>query len=146
MILYHQIGYVYKMNNVALVTPNTDTFTNPTMTTLFHGLKLRGVEVVLFGPMQQPSCPDNLTNVREIHSVFRLNLLRNPKYYLKHWVSYLRIVRTIRREKISVLMAVDPMGLIAGGRIKKLMSNSIHLSYLSLRYFSEKNCRDIIWR
>ena len=123
------------MQKIALVTPNTDTFTNPTMTTLFHELKGRGVEVVLFGPKQQPSRPDNLANVREIHSVFRLNLLRNPKYYLKHWVSYLRIVRTIRREKISVLMAVDPMGLIAGGRIKKLMSNSIHLSYLSFEIF-----------
>ena len=123
------------MHKIAIVTPNTDTFTNPTMTTLFHMLKERGVDVFLFGRQQQPSCPENLSNVKEIKSVFRLNLFKNPTYFWKHWTSYVNVIRCIRREKITTLLAVDPMGVIVGGRIKRLLGKKIYLSYLSFEIF-----------
>jgi hypothetical protein len=127
---------------IAIITPNSDTFTNPTMTSLFHILKEKGVEVFLFGPIQHPACPDNLQNVNAIQSVFKLNLFKNPTHYIAHWSSYLKIIKTLRKEKISTLLAVDPMGIIVGGRIKKLFRGKIHLSYLSFEIFFKKELSD----
>ena len=123
------------MKTIVVVTPNTDTFTNPTMTALFHILKEQEVDVYLFGPDQQPSCPDNIQNVTFVRSVFKLNLFRNPKYFKAHWSSYFKIIRLFRKEKISTLLAVDPMGIIAGGRIKRFVGKRINLSYISFEIF-----------
>ncbi len=123
------------MRSIAILTANNDTFTNPTLITLFHILKKREVEVLLFGPQQQPSCPENLTNVKEYSSVLRLNLFRNPKYFLKHWSTYLWIFHYLFHKDIKTLLAVDPMGLIAGGRVKRILGKKIHLSYLSFEIF-----------
>jgi hypothetical protein len=123
------------MSRIAIVTPNTDTFTNPTLTTLFHLLQEKGVEVYLFGREQQPACPENISNVIQIRSLFKLHLLSNPKHLFSHWKSYFKVIRTIRIEKIDVILAVDPLGLIVGGRIKQLLGNKLHLSYLSFEIF-----------
>jgi len=123
------------MKNIAIVTPNTDTFTNPTLTALFQLLKEKGVEVYLFGPRQQPGCPAGLTHVTVIPSGFRLHLFRNPKKYISHFASYGRVLSIIRKKKISTLLAVDPLGVIIGGRIKKLFCRKLHLSYISFEIF-----------
>jgi hypothetical protein len=126
------------MKKIAVVTPNSDTFTNPTLTSLFHILKEQGIDVFLFGPDQQPSCPDNLTNLKFKETVFKLNLFRNPRYYSKHWTSYFKIKRLLRKEKIYTVLAVDPLGVIVGGRIKRFFCKSIKLSYLSFEIFFKK--------
>lgn len=123
------------MQTVAVITPNTDTFTNPTMTTLFHLLAEKGVAVYLFGPEQQPACPDNIGNVSLVRSKFMLYLFRNPLKYKEHWKSYLEIRRIIREKRIKTLLAVDPLGLIIGGRIKRIFRMKVHLSYLSFEIF-----------
>lgn len=123
------------MKNILLLTPNSDTFTNPTMTTLFHLLNERGVNVYLFGPEQQPACPGNIKNVNWIPSKFKLNLFRNPKNYASHWKSYRDVKRILNQKKIKTVMAVDPLGLIIGGRVKRFLAKDIHLSYLSFEIF-----------
>jgi len=123
------------MKSIVLVTPNSDTFTNPTLTTLFQMLNEKGINVYLFGPDQQPGCPSNLLNVQPINSRFRLNLFKNPKKYWKHFQSYLKVLTIIYTQKISTILAVDPMGLIVGGRLKKIIFKKIHLSYLSFEIF-----------
>jgi hypothetical protein len=120
---------------ISIITPNTDTYTNPTMTALFHILKEQRVDVYLFGPDQQPSCPDNIQNVRFVRSVFKLNLFKNPIHFKAHWTSYFKIIRLLRKEKISTLLAVDPMGIIVGGRIKRFIGKKINLSYISFEIF-----------
>lgn len=123
------------MKNIAIVSPNTDTFTNPTMTSLFHLLNEKGIRVYLFGPEQQPACPDNITNVTIIFSQFKLYLFRNPRNYIAQWKLYCNVLRVIRSKKIRTLLAVDPLGLIIGGRIKKVLGKDLHLSYLSFEIF-----------
>ena len=123
------------MKKIIVVTPNTDTFTNPTMTALFHILKEQGVVVYLFGPDQQPSCPDDIQNVMFVRSVFKLNLFRNPKYFKAHWSSYFKIIRLLIKEKFDTLIAVDPMGIIVGGRIKRFIGKKIRLNYISFEIF-----------
>ena len=123
------------MKLIAVVTPNTDTFTNPTMTTLFHLLAEKGVAVYLFGPEQQPACPDNIGNVTLVRSKFMLYLFRNPSKYKEHWKSYFEVRRIIREKRIKTLLAVDPLGLIIGGRIKRIFRMKVHLSYLSFEIF-----------
>lgn len=126
------------MKKIVLITPNSDTFTNPTLTSLFHILKEKGIDVFLFGPDQQPSCPDNLINIKFIKSVFKLNLFRNPKHYLAHWSSYFILIRLLRKERINNVLAVDPLGIIVGGRIKQLFCKNIKLSYISFEIFFKK--------
>jgi hypothetical protein len=123
---------------IAVVTPNPDTFTNPTMSALFYVLKEKGVDVYLFGPEQQPACPSNLSNVIVVPSHFKLNLFKNPKDYISQLKSYCKIFRFIRKNNIRTLLAVDPLGLIIGGRIKRFIGKKIHLSYLSFEIFFKK--------
>ena len=123
------------MSKIAIVTPNNDTFTNPTLTTLFHLLQERGVEVYLFGREQLPACPDNIQNVTHKLSIFKLNIFSNPKQLFDHWKSYYKVIKTIRKEKINTILAVDQLGLIVGGRIKRMFGTKLHLSYLSFEIF-----------
>lgn len=123
------------MNRIAIVTPNSDTFTNPTMTTFFHLLKEKGVDVILFGPEQQPVCPDNIVNVTCVKSTFYLFLLRNPRKYSAHFKSLINVVKTLYKYRITNLFAVDPLGIIIGGRIKRILGKKLNLNFLSFEIF-----------
>lgn len=123
------------VRTIALVTPNTDTFTNPTLTTLFQLLLEKGINILIFGPLQQPSCPEYLSNVRLFESHFRLSLFRNPRKYVSQFYSYYQAFQQIRRNEVDTVLSVDPLGLIIGGRLKKVLGGWIHLSYLSFEIF-----------
>ena len=120
---------------ILIITPNNDTFTNPTMIALFQLLKEKETITYLFGPEQHPSCPENLFGVKHIQSSFKLSFFRNPKYYISQFLSYYKIFRCLKRNKINTLLAVDPMGLIVGGRVKRFLGKHLHLSYLSFEIF-----------
>ena len=118
----------------AIITPNTDTFTNPTMCSLFAFLESKGEKVILFGPEQTPSCPADIKNV-ELQTVdFKLTL-RNPRFWLSQLQSYRKVTKAIRRFGIKTLMGVDAKGLITAGRIKKYLFPNIRLCYLSFEIF-----------
>lgn len=118
-----------------VLTPNVDTFTNPTMVALFETLQHDGDSVVLFGPKQVVPCPENIKNVDMVESVFRLNFFRNPKFLLKQLKTYRSIVSTIKKYDVKTVMVVDPLGVIAGGRLKKYFCKDVKISYLSFEIF-----------
>jgi hypothetical protein len=116
------------------------------MSALFHILKEQNINVHLFGPRQKPDCPANLTNVQFTESFFRLYLFHNPKYYFSHLISFWRIIKHLRKEKVGTLLAVDPLGIITGGRLKKLLRQKIHLSYLSFEIFFKNELTTIYYK
>lgn len=122
------------MNHVAVITPNSDTFTNPTLSTLFHYFKNNGVVVHLFGPRQMPESPDNLNNVKCYESSFKMSF-KNPKHWNSQLHSYKSVQNIIINNNIKTLYAVDPLGLIIGGRVKKYLCKDVTLSYLSFEIF-----------
>ena len=119
---------------IAIISPNTDTFTNPTMCSLFAFLQSKGERVILFGPQQFPGCPEHIKNV-ELRTVdFKLTM-RNPRFWLSQLKSYRKVTKAIRRFGIKTLMGVDAKGLVIAGRIKKHSFPSIRLCYLSFEIF-----------
>jgi len=110
-----------------ILTPNLDTFTNPTMVALFETLQQDGERVRLFCPMQVVPCPENIKNVEIIESVFRLNVFTNPKFLFKQLRTYLRVKNTIRKYNVRTVMVVDPLGVIAGGRLKRFLCKDIKI-------------------
>lgn len=88
----------------------------------------------LFGPKQMPQCPENLDNVICYDSTFKLGF-RNPKFLKSQITSYNRVRRMIKNHNISTVFAVDPLGLIIGGRVKKYLCKIVKLCYLSFEIF-----------
>ncbi len=122
------------MQNIALITPNCDTFTNPTLSTMFHYFKDNGIMVHLFGPQQMPQCPDNLDNVKCYDGTFKMSF-KNPKHWFKQYKAYSIVYKVIKSNDIETVYAVDPLGLIIGGRVKKYLCKDVKLCYLSFEIF-----------
>ncbi|MBE6312308.1 MAG: glycosyltransferase family 4 protein [Bacteroidales bacterium] len=122
------------MQSVCFITPNSDTFTNPTLSTMFHYFKDNGITVHLFGPQQMPQCPDNLDNVKCYDCTFKMSF-KNPKYWCKQYKAYSIVGEVIKSNNIKNVYAVDPLGLIIGGRVKKYLCKDVKLCYLSFEIF-----------
>lgn len=122
------------MQNIALITPNCDTFTNPTLSTMFHYFKNNGITVHLFGPQQMPQCPDNLDNVKCYGCTYKMSF-KNPKHWCKQYKAYSIVRKVIKSNNIKNIYAVDPLGLIIGGRVKKYLCKDVRLCYLSFEIF-----------
>lgn len=118
----------------SILTPNTDTFTNPTMVSLLGYLKEKSEEVVLFGPEQEPQCPEEFGFIKFVQTRFKLSF-KNPKFWKAQLMSYLRVKQNLGNGKGCTLLAVDPLGLVTGGRIKRLLCPKAKLSYLSFEIF-----------
>lgn len=122
------------MYHIAIITPNSDTFTNPTLSTMFHYFKNNGIKVHLFGPQQMPQCPYNLDNVKCYDCTFKMSF-KNPKHWCKQYKAYRIVHNVIRSKNIENIYAVDPLGLIIGGRVKKYLCKDVKLCYLSFEIF-----------
>ena len=118
----------------AIVTPNTDTFTNPTMVSLLRYLQSKGETVVMFGPQQYPQMPEEFADIRFEPTHFKLSF-RNPKAWKKQILSYCKVKRCLGDGSGCTLMTVDPLGLVTGGRIKRWLCPKVKLSYLSFEIF-----------
>ena len=119
---------------ISIITPNTDTFTNPTMVFLLGYLKEKSEEVVLFGPEQEPQCPEEFGFIKFVQTRFRLSF-KNPKFWKAQLMSYLRVKKNLGDGKGCTLLAVDPLGLVTAGRIKRFLCPKAKLSYLSFEIF-----------
>lgn len=118
-----------------VITPNTDTFANPTMVSIFERVEQEEGRVYLFGPKQQAGCPENIHCVEQHVCDFRLEPWRNPKRYLSQWRSYRQMAKYVEALGVKVAMVVDPMGVVAGGRLCKYFCKGLRLSYLSFEIF-----------
>lgn len=123
------------MNAYILITPNTDTFANPTLVSIFCQIQSEGGVVHLFGPAQQAGCPEHIHCVEQHVCDFRLYPLRNPKHYLSQLRSYRMMAKFVREYGIKTAMVVDPMGVVIGGRLCKYFCKGLMLSYLSFEIF-----------
>lgn len=122
------------MQHIALITPNSDTFTNPTLSTMFHYFKDNGTIVHLFGPKQMPQCPENLDNEKSYDCAFKMSF-RNPKHWMSQCRAYSIMHKVIKEYDIKTIFTVDPLGLIIGGRVKRYLCNDVKLCYLSFEIF-----------
>lgn len=121
--------------NYLLITPNQDTFANPTLVAIFEKLQEQGGVVHLFGPVQQAGCPEHIHCVEQHVCDFRLYPLRNPKHYLSQLRSYRMMAKFVREYGIKTAMVVDPMGVVIGGRLCRYFCKGLTLSYLSFEIF-----------
>lgn len=123
------------LKTIAIVTPKIDTFSNPTMTILFEKLLERNYKILFYG-FEQMFIPKDIYPKIE-HLGLPFNFYRNKKNInslVKLSKQYYDLFRKFRiKNKVSVLICVDPMGLVIAGRIKKLLN--VKIVYASFEIF-----------
>lgn len=124
-----------QLKSIIIITPNSDTFTNPTMIALFQLLKEEKLMIYLVGPTQHLSCPADFRNLKMVNINLKLFVWKNPKHIFSQLISYYKIYQLIKKQKVKTVLAVDPLALIWAGRVKRFFASKIHLSYLSFEIF-----------
>lgn len=125
------------LRTIAIVTPKIDTFTNPTLCLLIERLLEKNNKIVFYG-FEQLFIPKDIYHRLE-HLGLPFNFYRNKKNInslVKLFKQYYDLYRRFRiKDKISVVICVDPMGLVIAGRIKKLLN--VKIVYASFEIFFE---------
>jgi len=136
------------MKSIAIITPKTDTFSNPTLVILFERLIKENYKILFFA-FDQLFIPGEIREKIEIHelpfnyfSFFkRPKLYRRPYDLLKMMKQYREIHKLFKVEnKVDTLICIDPMGMVYGGRIRKLID--IKIIYFSFEIFFEDEFYD----
>lgn len=133
------------MKSIAIITPNTDTFSNPTLLIMIRKLIDQNYNILFFGH-KQIFIPKEIRDKIEFHPLpfnFSSFFCRQKKVnrrildLIKLLKQYIAIYKLFRIEnKISTLICIDPFGIVVGGRIKKLVN--VKLIYLSFEIFFEE--------
>jgi len=122
---------------IAILSPKIDTFSNPTLVILIQKLISRGYTIIYYG-FDQLFIPSEYRKYFEFLELpFNFYTLeKNLKSYVKLIKQYLKLYGKLKwRNKVNTLICVDPMGLVIGGRIKKLLN--FKLVYASFEIFFE---------
>ncbi|MBK8982176.1 MAG: hypothetical protein IPM38_07600 [Ignavibacteria bacterium] len=122
---------------IAFLSPKIDTFTNPTLVALIQKLIAKGYDIIYYGFDQLfiPSEYRKYIEFKELPFNF-YTLDKNPKNIFKFLKQYLKLIRDFKwNNKIKAMICVDPMGLVIGGRIKKVIG--FKLIYASFEIFFE---------
>ncbi len=119
---------------VGIITANQDTFTNPTLFTLIKKLDNEGHGVALFNTKNQHRAPKDLNNITYFDGPKGYQIPRRPDNFINYLFLYWNIVKQIKANKINNIIAVDPVGLILAGRIKRIYKN-INIHYFSFEIF-----------
>lgn len=131
------------MRSIALVTPNTDTFSNPTLLFLVRKLIDQNYKILFFGH-KQIFIPEEIKEKIELHSLpfnfisffGRPDSSRRPLDIVKLVKQYSKLYKLFRiKNKVKALLCIDPMGIVYGGRIKNLID--VKLIYISFEIFFE---------
>lgn len=124
------------MKNILLINPNKDTFSNPTLVALLEELLLNtDCKITLLAPSQSIPRPEHLSGVKhDLLPELSVNWGKNMSTWLPKWQFQKRMQTICKAEKVSTILAVDPLGLIIGARIKKSLSK-LRLHYLSFEIF-----------
>lgn len=123
------------MKKVAFLSPNIDTFSNPTLIHLFEKLIKKGYRILFIG-FDQIFIPKYIMD--------KLDFMEMPFNFYKFRFSFWNVVKLIRqyynlykvlkvKNKIDTMICVDPMGLVIAGRISKLIR--LRLIYASFEIF-----------
>lgn len=127
-------------STIGIITVNNDTFTNPTLFTLIRQLDADGHQVVLYNRKSQNVHPSSIRNIRYFDGPQGIRLPKNPVNLVNYFLSYWKIAQSLKKEKITHLIAVDPNGLILAGRLKRLF-RSIRIHYFSFEIFFSSETR-----
>ncbi|HMR38825.1 MAG TPA: hypothetical protein PKA90_00200 [Ignavibacteria bacterium] len=136
------------MKSIAIITPNTDTFSNPTLLIMIKKLIGRNYKIIFFGH-KQIFIPSEIKEKMEFHSLpfnfvsffGRPEPSRRLFDIFKLIRQYIELFRILRKDNdVKALICVDPMGIVLGGRIKKIID--IKLIYASFEIFFEDEIKD----
>ncbi|MGV3631156.1 MAG: hypothetical protein ACO1O6_08115 [Bacteroidota bacterium] len=124
------------MKHILFINPNKDTFTNPTLVTLFEQLSVHpGIRVSLLTQEQLLAAPGHLNKIKQFYfPVFGVTWPKKIWTWLPKLKAQKEAERFCQEQQVSVIVAVDPVGLIVGGRLKKRFPE-IKLHYLSFELF-----------
>jgi glycosyltransferase involved in cell wall biosynthesis len=136
------------MKTIAVITPKIDTFSNPTLVLLFERLIGRGYRILFFG-FDQLFIPKEYRDHIEVHDLpFNFySFFGRPKSYrrpadvvklLKQYYGLRKLFKV--HNKVEALICIDPMGLVYGGRIRRLIN--VKIIYASFEIFFEKEFYD----
>ncbi|MBV6478555.1 MAG: hypothetical protein HGGPFJEG_01310 [Ignavibacteria bacterium] len=123
------------MKKVAFLSPNLDTFSNPTLLHLFEKLIEKNYRIIFIG-FDQIFIPK--------HIIDNLEFMEMPFNFYKFKFSFWNIIKLVRQyynlfrklkieNKIDTMICVDPMGIVIAGRIRRLIK--FKLIYASFEIF-----------
>lgn len=124
------------MKHVLIINPNKDTFSNPSLVSILEALmKDKGIKITLLSPKQLIKKPIHFEDIEEKILVdLSVNWGKNITTWLPKLMFILKLKKFCKKEEITTIIAVDPLGLIIGGRIK-LFLKRIKLHYFSFEIF-----------
>lgn len=124
-----------KEKTICLITPNKDTFSNPTLLELFRQFGKYNYEVILMAPPQSVPLSPEFKHVTIQSIPFpSAQIPKRPRSLILFLLSYWKAWNTIREHKINRIFAVDPIGIIVAGRIVRFLRN-YQLTYVSFEIF-----------
>jgi len=136
------------LKSIAIITPNTDTFSNPTLIITIKKLIDDNYKILFFGH-EQIFIPQEFKEKVEFHQLpFNFtSFFGRPKFHRRGLDLYKLIMqyREINslfklRNKVKALICIDPMGVVLGGRIKKIIN--VKLIYFSFEIFFDDEISD----
>jgi len=136
------------LKTIAIITPNTDTFSNPTLMIIIRKLIDNNYKILFFG-YAQIFIPKDIEENLEFHQLpFNFaSFFGRPKFqrrgldFYKLVMQYKELYSLLRiRNKVKALICIDPMGVVLGGRIKKLID--VKLIYFSFEIFFDDEISD----
>jgi hypothetical protein len=115
---------------IAVITTNKDTFSNPTLYSIFKALDSRGIKIALFCSNQESKIPAELPLVNYFDAPPNTLIPRRLPLLLKYIKVWLSIFRYVIKHKVQHIIAIDPEGLILAGRLRHV------IRWLKVDYFS----------
>ncbi|MDQ3020511.1 MAG: hypothetical protein M3R36_08075 [Bacteroidota bacterium] len=125
------------MKTIAIVTPKIDTFSNPTLTLLIEKLIERGYKILFLGYEQIFTSSEIMGKINFYSLPFNFyKFKKNPNSLIKLLKQYFDLYKLLKIEnKVSLIICIDPFGLVIAGRIKKIID--VKLIYISFEIFFE---------
>lgn len=123
------------MKTIAILTPKTDTFSNPTLTILIEKLLEQKYKILFYGS-EQMIAPEEINKKLSYYPLpFFFYKFRNNVTSIKKLLKqYYDLYKSLKSENnVKVMICVDPMGLVIAGRVRKLFK--FKLIYASFEIF-----------
>lgn len=126
---------------IGLITVSNDTFTNPVLYALIEHLGQQGHKVALFNDKNQPNAPTHLKNVNYFDAPKGIQLPLRPRNLIKYLLLYGNIIKLLKSNNITHLIAVDSVGLVLAGRLKRLRKD-LKIHYFSFEIFFNEEVKN----
>ncbi|MEO8209038.1 MAG: hypothetical protein ABI840_00640 [bacterium] len=125
------------MKTIAILTPKIDTFSNPILTLLIEKLIEQDYKILFLGYEQMLTPPEIIGKINFYPLPFNFyKFKKDPNAFIKLFRQYFDLYKLLKVEnKVSVMLCVDPFGLVIAGRINKIIN--MKLIYFSFEIFFE---------